>query len=107
MEHPLPHLRVGDPSSLLMLTEAGWTFIYAHTHLTTAPLPGGSLMPLPWQHPPEISTPVTTGYHCRLVLPPGSAVPGILQARTLEWLAISFSDSLYECTIIYVINLYL
>ena len=25
--------------------------------------------------------------------PPGSPVPGILQARTLEWVAISFSDS--------------
>ena len=25
--------------------------------------------------------------------PPGSAVPGILQARTLEWLAISFSNA--------------
>ena len=24
--------------------------------------------------------------------PPGSPVPGILQARTLEWVAISFSD---------------
>ena len=24
---------------------------------------------------------------------PGSAVPGILQARTLEWVAISFSDA--------------
>ena len=24
--------------------------------------------------------------------PPGSAVPGILQARTLEWVAISFSS---------------
>ena len=23
--------------------------------------------------------------------PPGSAIPGILQARTLEWVAISFS----------------
>ena len=27
-------------------------------------------------------------------LPPGSSVPGILQARTLEWVAISFSSSL-------------
>ena len=27
--------------------------------------------------------------------PPGSAVPGILQARTLEWVAISFSKTLY------------
>ena len=25
--------------------------------------------------------------------PPGSAVPGILQARTLEWVAISFSHA--------------
>ena len=27
--------------------------------------------------------------------PPGSSVPGILQARILEWVAIAFSDSLY------------
>ena len=25
--------------------------------------------------------------------PPGSSVPGILQAKTLEWVAISFSDA--------------
>ena len=25
--------------------------------------------------------------------PPGSLVPGILQAKTLEWVAISFSDA--------------
>ena len=25
--------------------------------------------------------------------PPGSAVPGILQARTLEWVAIAFSSA--------------
>jgi len=25
--------------------------------------------------------------------PPGSPIPGILQARTLEWAAIAFSDS--------------
>ena len=28
--------------------------------------------------------------------PPGSAVPGILQARTLEWVAISFSRRDWE-----------
>ena len=27
--------------------------------------------------------------------PPGSAVPGILQARTLEWVAISFSNEIF------------
>ena len=30
--------------------------------------------------------------------PPGSTVPGILQARTLEWAAISFSSALKEGT---------
>ena len=25
--------------------------------------------------------------------PPGSAIPGILQVRTLEWVAISFSNA--------------
>ena len=28
------------------------------------------------------------------ISPPGSPVPGILQARTLEWVAISFSSNL-------------
>ena len=27
------------------------------------------------------------------VSPPGSLIPGILQARTLEWVAISFSNA--------------
>ena len=26
-------------------------------------------------------------------LPPGAPIPGILQARTLEWVAISFSNA--------------
>ena len=32
---------------------------------------------------------------CHLIdgSPPGSPVPGILQARTLEWVAISFSNA--------------
>ena len=29
--------------------------------------------------------------------PPGSSVPGILQARTLEWVAISFSPTSARC----------
>ena len=28
--------------------------------------------------------------------PPGSPVPGILQARTLEWVAISFSNPIFK-----------
>ena len=27
--------------------------------------------------------------------PPGSLVPGILQARTLEWVAVSFSNAMH------------
>ena len=30
---------------------------------------------------------------CDPITPPGSPVPGILQARTLEWVAISFSNA--------------
>ena len=32
--------------------------------------------------------------------PPGSPVPGILQAKTLEWVAISFS--IYMCVCVYI-----
>ena len=34
--------------------------------------------------------------------PPGSAVPGILQARTQEWVAISFSNSGYVISMVIV-----
>ena len=36
--------------------------------------------------------------------PPGSAIPGILQARILEWVAISFSTLFPSYKIIYVIR---
>ena len=38
-------------------------------------------------------------HHNLKASPPGSPVPGILQARTLEWVAISFSSS-YKLTLI-------
>ena len=34
--------------------------------------------------------------------PPGSSVPGILQARTLEWVAISFSNAASDAQIYFV-----
>ena len=37
--------------------------------------------------------------------PPGSPVPGILQDRTLEWVAISFSNSVYSTVFKYLIFL--
>ena len=41
------------------------------------------------QSPPTLCNPIDSS-------PPGSAIPGILQARTLEWVAISFSNALSE-----------
>ena len=32
--------------------------------------------------------------------PPGSSVPGILQARILEWVAISFSNACYVASVV-------
>ena len=37
--------------------------------------------------------------------PPGSPVPGILQPRILEWVAISFSNKLHYSIIIYILIL--
>ena len=34
--------------------------------------------------------------------PPGSAVPGILQARTLEWVAISFSNAIIDSSLLLI-----
>ena len=51
-------------------------YIHTHTHTHTAK----SL-----QLCPTLCNPIDGS-------PPGSAVPGILQARTLEWVAISFSN---------------
>ena len=65
--------------------------------LSLVPLPGRSQQ-LPWRLPggpaaakslqscPTLCDPIDSS-------PPGSPVPGILQARTLEWVAISFSNA--------------
>ena len=34
--------------------------------------------------------------------PPGSSIPGILQARTVEWVAIAFSGISYICVCVYI-----
>ena len=36
--------------------------------------------------------------------PPGSLIPGILQARTLEWVAISFSNMLSRLVITFLLR---
>ena len=58
-----------------------WLQIYAGLGTESAAAAAKSL-----QSCPTLCDPIDGG-------PPGSAVPGILQARTLEWVAISFSNA--------------
>ena len=57
-----------------------YMYIYIHTH-TAAATAAKSL-----QSCPTLCDPIDGS-------PPGSPIPGILQARTLEWVAISFSKA--------------
>ena len=52
-----------------------------------SPLPAAAAAAKSLQSCPTLCDPIDGS-------PPGSAVPGILQARTLEWVAISFSNIL-------------
>ena len=58
-----------------------YTHTHTHTHIYAAAAPAKSL-----QSCPTLCNPINGS-------PPGSPVPGILQARTLEWVAISFSNA--------------
>ena len=55
---------------------------HTHTHTDTAPAAAAKLL----QSCLTLCDPIDGR-------PPGSPVPGILQARTLEWVAISFSNA--------------
>ena len=54
---------------------------------TAAPLAAAAAAAKSLQSCPTLCAPIDGS-------PPGSPVPGILQARTLEWVTISFSDVL-------------
>ena len=56
-------------------------FFLLTTHIAAAAAAAKSL-----QSCPTLCDPIDSS-------PPGSSVPGILQARTLEWVAISFSNA--------------
>ena len=62
------------------MRERNW-FAQGHTTMTAAAAAAKSL-----QSCPTLCDPIDGR-------PPGSPVPGILQARTLEWVAISFSNA--------------
>ena len=55
--------------------------VHTHQHFVCAAAASKSL-----QSCPTLCDPIDGS-------PPGSPIPGILQARTLEWVAVSFSDA--------------
>ena len=59
-------------------------YIYIHMHTHTDAAAAAAAVSL--QSCPTLRDPVDSS-------PPGSPVPGILQVRTLEWVAISFSNA--------------
>ena len=68
-----------------------YVYIHTYTHvsiLSQAPLPSRmtAAAAKSCQSCPTLCDPIDGS-------PPGSPVPGILQARTLEWVAISFSNA--------------
>ena len=74
----IPALAAG--SSFLILEAAGWS-VWRSPRCPAAAAVAKSL-----QLCPTLCDPIDGS-------PPGSPVPGILQARTLEWVAISFSNA--------------
>ena len=67
--------------SFLILTDTDWAMGYGTTSLKHTAAAAKSL-----QSCPTLCNPIDGS-------PSGSPVPGILQARTLEWVAISFSNA--------------
>ena len=67
---------------IISVTEQSHKFHYAYQGMTTAAAAAAKSLQLC----PTLCDP-------RDGNPPGSPVPGILQARTVEWVAISFSNA--------------
>ena len=72
--------RISQMFSFSEMTHLG---VVTHTVLCIAAAAAAKLLPCPTLRDPMDCS------------PPGTPIPGILQARTLEWVAISFSGSLY------------
>ena len=72
----LPHVLPHPPPFIYT-----YTYIYTHTHAYVHAAAAKSLQSCPTLCDPREGS------------PPGSPIPGILQARTLEWVAISFSNA--------------
>ena len=81
VQHSHPYMATGKTIALTRQTFVGKVTSLLFNMLSAAPAAAKSLQSCP------------TLYNPRDGSPPGSLVPGILQARTLEWLAMSFSNA--------------
>ena len=83
-----PNLGIEPRSATLqadsLLSEPPGTFIKGYTAAATAAAAATAKL---LQSCPTLCDPIDGS-------PPGSPIPGILQARTLEWVAIAFSSAL-------------
>ena len=70
----------------MTVTTAGTNITVAATTVTTAAATITAAVAKLHQSCPTLCDPIDSS-------PPGSPIPGILQARTLEWVAISFSNA--------------
>ena len=74
-----PRKKTTTQQAALPAAAAAWCFLKVFCFLVAAATAAKSLQSCPTLCNPKDGS------------PPGSPVPGILQARTLEWVAISFS----------------
>ena len=79
---PLSQHTCCSPSQALKMAILGASLVDQHTHSRYAAAAAAKL----FQSCPTLCDPIDCS-------PPGFPVPGIIQARTLEWVAISFSNA--------------
>ena len=101
----LPAIITSCPKHCVHRNLASALLHVSNTHTHTHPYPSGPILPpsdllfFPDFHVPAAAAAAKSLQSCPTLCdpidgsPPGSPVPGILQARTLEWLAISFSSA--------------
>ena len=79
-------LSITNSGSLLKLSCTSSQWCHPTSHPLSCPSPPSSLLLSHFQWCPTLCEPIDGS-------PPGCPVPGILQTRTLEWAAISFSNA--------------
>ena len=84
-EHDIHWLKLF--SNFLLTSESSFSWLQDQLLvLANGPMISAAAAAKSFQSCPTLCDPIDSS-------PPGSAVPGILQARTLEWVAISFSSA--------------